>query len=119
MNSAMTQRLAMLCSRDPFYLGWHLSRYAEISGGVARVAAELGCLPEVINEMSLSKSPRPDPPRFRHDVEAIAQRFQVRADALANIVRTANIATASEPPAILAARDRGPDDEYHPEQEPT
>ena len=70
------------------------------------VASELGCLPEVIAEMSLSRSPRLDPPYFQRDVEAIADRFQARADALANMIRTVQVASEYDDNLLLAARDR-------------
>ena len=109
MNIEMTRKLALLCSEDPFYLGWYLARYPEIrSMDTTDVASELGCLPEVLNQMSLSRSPRLDPPHFQRDVETIADRFQARADALANIIRTVQVASVYDDTLLLAARDRQP-----------
>ena len=109
MNIEMTRKLALLCSKDPFYLGWYLARYPEIrSMDATDVAREVGCLPEVIAEMSLSRSPRLEPPYFQRDVEAIADRFQARADALANIIRTVQVASECDDTLLLAARDRQP-----------
>ena len=71
---------------------------------IADVAGELGCLPEVMNAMSLCRAPRREPPYFREDIEAVADRFQVRADRLANLVRQVKV--ASEQGMLLAARDR-------------
>lgn len=107
MNIEMTRKLALLCSKDPFYLGWYLARYPEIrSMDTTDVARELGCLPEVLNQMSLSRSPRLHPPHFQRDIEAIADRFQARADALANIIRTVQVASECDDTLLLAARDR-------------
>ena len=109
MNREMTRKLSSLCSKDPFYLGWYLARYSEIeSTDAPGMAVDLGCLPEVINTMSLSRSPRAESPHFRHDVEAIAERFQVRPDRLANIVRTVRV--HSQDAFLMAARDREPGD---------
>lgn len=109
MNIEMTRKLALLCSKDPFYMGWYLARYPEIrSMDTTDVARELGCLPEVIAEMSLSQSPRLDPPHFQRDVETIADRFQARADALANIIRTVQVASECDDTLLFAARDRQP-----------
>ena len=107
MNSEMTQKMASLCSEDPFYLGWWLARYSELmSVDAPDVASGLGGLPEVIPEMSLCRSPNPESPRFRRDVEAIADRFQVRAETLANIIRTVQVASERDDAFLLAARDR-------------
>lgn len=109
MNIEMTRKLALLSSKDPFYMGWYLARYPEIrSMDSTDVASELGCLPEVLNQMSLSRSPRLDPPHFQRDVEAIADRFQARADALANIIRTVQVASEYDDTLLIAARDRQP-----------
>lgn len=107
MNSEMTRKLASLCAADPFYLGWWLAQYSELmSIDAPGVASGLGGLPEVIPEMSLCRSPNPESSRFRRDVEAIADRFQVRAEALANIIRTVQVASERDDAFLLAARDR-------------
>ena len=107
MNSEMTRKLASLCSEDPFYLGWWLAQYSELmSIDASGVASGLGGLPEVITEMSLCRSPNPESSRFRQDVEAIADRFQVRAEVLANIIRTVQIASERDDAFLIAARDR-------------
>ena len=107
MNSEMTRKLALLCAEDPFYLGWWLAQYSELmSIDAPGVASGLGGLPEVIPEMSLCRSPNPESSRFRQDVEAIADRFQVRADALANIIRTIQVASERDDAFLLAARYR-------------
>ena len=103
MNRETTIKLSELSSRDPFYLGWWLAQYSELMSidapGVANI---LGGLPETMPEISLCRSPNPESPRFRRDVEAIADRFQVRADALANIIRTVQVAPNSGDSFLLA-----------------
>ncbi len=107
MNSEMTRKLALLCVKDPFYLGWWLDQYSELmSTDAPGIASGLGGLPEVVPEMSLCRSPNPESSRFRQDVEAIADRFQVRAEALANIIRTVQVASERDYALLLAARDR-------------
>ena len=117
MTGETTPKLSQLASIDPFYLGWYLASYAEMmSVDIVDVADELGCLPEMINVMSLCRAPRAEPPHFREDIEAVANRFQVRADRLANLVRQVQV--ASDQGILLAARDREPgDDESAPERE--
>ncbi len=109
MNSEMLLKISSLASRDDFYLGWHLARYSEKKGmSMAEVSEELGCLPEVVSLISLCRAPRAEPPHFQMDVEMVAERFQVRADSLMNIVRYAQI--ASDESMLIAARDRDAED---------
>lgn len=107
MNSEISRNLASLCAKDPFYLGWWFAQYSELmSIDAPSVASGLGGLPEVIPEMSLCRSLNPESSRFRRDVEAISDRFQVRPDALANIIRTVQVASERDDAFLLAARDR-------------
>ena len=105
MTGETTRKLSQLASRDPFYMGWYFTMYAEMmSVDIADVAGELGCLPEMMNTMSLCRAPRAEPPHFREDIESVADRFLVRADRLANLVRQVQV--ASDQGMLLAARDR-------------
>ena len=105
MNGNVTRKMASLASRDPFYLGWHLVSYSEMTGmSMAEVGMELGCLPETVDSISLCRAPRAEP-HFREDVETVADRFQVRADKLAHILRYVQV--SSDADVLLAARDRG------------
>lgn len=105
MTGETVRKLSLLASREPFYLGWYFATYAEMmSVEIADVAGELGCLPEVMNAMSLCRAPRSEPPHFREDIEAVAARFQVRAARLANLVR--QVQFVSDEGMLLAARDR-------------
>ena len=108
MNPDMRLKISRLASKDPFYMGWHFARYLELKGvNAVDLGKELGCLPETINSMALCRSPR-QPPHFRDDIERVADRFQVRADKLMNVVRFSQV--ASKEPALLAARDRETDE---------
>ena len=105
MTGDMTRKMVSLASRDSFYLGWHLASYAEITDmSMEEVGMELGCLPETVDSISLCRAPRSEP-QFREDVEAVADRFQVRADKLAHILRYVQV--SSDADVLLAARDRG------------
>ena len=105
MTGDMTRKMVSLASRDSFYLGWHLVRYAEMKGmSMSEVGIELGCLPETVDSISLCRAPRAEP-HFREDIEAVADRFQARADKLARIVRYVRV--SSDMGTLLAARDRG------------
>ncbi len=108
MTGDMTRKMVSLASRDSFYLGWHLASYAEITGmSIEEVGMELGCLPETVDSISLCRAPRVEP-HFREDVEAVADRFQARADKLARIVRYVRV--SSDAGVLLAARDRDIED---------
>lgn len=105
MNSDMLAKISSLASQDEFYLGWHLTRYSNMKGmTMTEVSEELGCLPEVVSSISLCRAPRAEPPHFQMDVERVAERFQIRADRLMNIVRRSQ--TASHESMLMAARDR-------------
>ena len=104
MNGNVTRKMASLASRDPFYLGWHLVSYAEMTDmSMTKVGMELGGLPDTVDSISLCRAPRAEP-HFREDVEAVADRFQVRADKLARILRYVQVSSDSD--VLLAARDR-------------
>ena len=110
MTGDMTRKMVSLASRDPFYLGWHLTSYAEMTGmSMSEVGMELGCLPETVDSISLCRAPRAEPPHFQRDVERVAGRFQIRSDRLMNMVRYARI--ASEESMLMAARDREVDED--------
>lgn len=105
MTNDMLLKISRLASNDPFYLGWYLGRYSEMSGmSMAELGRELGCLPETVNSISLCRAPRSEPPHFRSDIERVADRFQVRADRLMTVVRYVQV--ESDESILLAARDR-------------
>ena len=108
MMGDMTRKMVSLASRDPFYLGWYLASYSETTGmSKAEVGMELGCLPEAVDSISLCRAPRAEP-HFREDVEAVADKFQARADKLACIVRYVRV--SSDTGVLLASRDHGVED---------
>ncbi|MBX6771847.1 MAG: hypothetical protein IRY83_08995 [Chloroflexi bacterium] len=83
-------RLAARVERDPFFLGWALRIYAESEGlDETGLAARLGCPASQLPRVKLCRCPSPSPPAFQADIAAIAGRFGLRADVLAEIVRHA------------------------------
>lgn len=72
------------------------------------IGRDLGCLAETVDSISLCRAPRAEPPHFREDIEAVADRFQARADSLARIVRQVQVSSGAV--TLLAARDRGSED---------
>ena len=116
MTGETMRKFSSMASRDSFYLGWHLARYTEMKDmSMEELGIVLGCPPETVNSIALCRSPRPESPHFRTDIERVAGRFQVKADRLMGIVRYVQV--ASEESTLLAARDhsrkedvnRGPD----------
>ena len=69
---------------------------------MTEVSRELGSLPDTVDSISLCRAPRAEPPHFRGDIEAVAGRFQARADSLARIVRQVQVSSGSG--ILLAAR---------------
>lgn len=115
----MTDRIRALARRvadDPFFLGCALAEYAGSEGLDERALAELlGCSISTLAPLALCRRPRPQPPFFRQDVERIAERFGLKADVLAALVRRADAiaslrqarASGGQPRDVLAAaRDR-------------
>ena len=88
-----------------------------------QLGRELGCDPSDLPRLGLCRRPDRTPPRFRADVERVAQRFGLSATALAKIVRevdaTGAIRAADDLDvgALLAARDREPGPEAGPAPE--
>lgn len=80
----------------------------------AALAARLGCPVETLTHLRLCRMPRKEAPLFWQDVERIATRFSVNAEALAEVVRQGqglmNLRGVGhgrerEPGFLLAARD--------------
>ena len=116
MSAELTRKMASLASGDPFYFGWYLNNYSEMTGmNKDEMSKEIGCLPSVFDSMSLCRAPYEDPPDFRRDVEAIADRYGARPEAIANIVRSVQVTDGSA--SLIAARDRDEDDERAPERD--
>jgi hypothetical protein len=116
MTNDMLLKISLLASEDPFYLGWHLVRYSEMRKmKLTEVGRELGCLPEMLNSISLCRAPRLEPPHFRSDIERVADRFQVRADSLMRIVRYVQVESGES--MLLAARERSTRDDSEAEHD--
>src|SRR5262245_57442928 len=113
------ERLARRVMSDPFFLAAPLACFAQSERLDDRALAErLGCDVSALTALRLCRSPDPRPPGFWTDIEVIAGRFGVNADALAEAVRLGQnllqMQRAAEVPGrLLAARDReagdGPD----------
>ena len=76
---------------------------------VEELGRELGCLPETVDSISLCRAPRAEPPHLREDIEAVADRFQARADSLARIIRQVQVSSGAG--ILLAARERDSEDD--------
>jgi hypothetical protein len=111
----MSDRIDALAARvqsDELFLASALENYRK-SEGLDRdgLAAALGCPPRMLGPVGLCRRPREE--RFFADIEHIADRFALDADALAEMVRRANSLTAlrreehvADNGSLMAARDR-------------
>jgi len=113
------ERLARRVADDPFFLAPALALYAHSAGlNDLALAAHLECPMEVLPLLRLCRMPRAQPPGFAQDVDRIAERFAVRADVLAEVVRRGQgllrlrqaekLAQADSAGFLLAARDQPP-----------
>jgi hypothetical protein len=114
----MNPHLAHLAERvagAPDFLACALAEYARserLADGA--LAARLACSVETLTHLRLCRMPRGQAPLFWQDVERIAERFSVNAEALAEVARRGqsliNLRNAEdegkqEPGFLLAARD--------------
>lgn len=111
--SDRTSELVRRVKQDPFFLGHALDEYVRSEDSDERgLATLLGCPTETLNALALCRRPRSMAPHFWADIERIAARFQVRGEALAEIVRRADALTLlrraaeGERGLLMAARDR-------------
>ena len=111
--NALTRRL----ERESDFLASALTTYAG-AGDLSDddLAARLGCDPSRLAALRLCRMPRPAPAHFRHDIDRIAEAFQIDALVLAEAVRLATSLAAfeqrgSSSGSLLAARDRAEDRE--------
>ncbi len=89
------RRLAGRACGDPWFLGWALAAYQRRRGlDDAALAAELGCVPDVLVLLRLCRRPGTGEPgrTLQGDVEEIARRFAVEPAVLARIVKEAGTA---------------------------
>lgn len=122
----MSERITAFVRRvegDPFFLASAMNEYAHSENlDDSRLAALLGCSVDTLSSVALCRRPRPEPSVFRHDVNRIAERFNVRADALAEIVRRADVLmemqriAPTERGLLMAARDAEQNDEHEDER---
>ena len=110
--SESLENLAKRLEDDPFFLACALRLYA-VSDDISesQLAAALGCSVEGLTYMKLCRMPAGEPKAFQADVERIATKFGVRADALAVIARRGEVllklrSAESTSAAFMAARDR-------------
>lgn len=114
----MAARLDHFAARlggDPFFLAAALATYAaSVHCDDAHLAGRLHCPVETLTPLRMCRMPRSQAPDFWNDIETIAGRFAVDAEALAEVVRhgqTLLRLQAAAPPdptrgTLLAARDR-------------
>jgi hypothetical protein len=109
----MTERLASFARRvadDSFFLASALSEFAESEEmDDAALAAYLGGAIGILPAVRLCRRPRAGE-SFREDVRRIAERFNLREEAVAEAVRRADVIAAlqnaSSESGLAAARDR-------------
>jgi hypothetical protein len=105
------EHLAQRLEDDPFFLACPLKLYAKSEGlSKERLAAGLKCSEESLLSVQLCRAPSGEDESFQDDIERIAAKFSVDADALAEAVRRgqAIFHLAKAPHAtgtLLAARD--------------
>ena len=82
------KRLAKRVTDDPFFLASVLDAYAKSEQmDDSQLASRLGCSVASLTHLRLCRNPKPEPPHFWQDVQAISSRFHANADALAEVVR--------------------------------
>jgi hypothetical protein len=109
----MNNHLEALATRlrdDPFFLACPLALYAESEQiDDTKLAAALGCTPESLVLVRLCRAP--ELARFMEDIDRIATKFNLNADALAQAVRGGQAILhllqigSSNQGTLLAARD--------------
>ena len=107
--------LAERVTEAPDFLACALAEYARSERlDDAALAARLGCSVETLTHLRLCRMPRAQAPLFWQDVEKIAARFSVNAEALAEgvrrgqaliILRNVEVGRTQEAGFLLAARD--------------
>ena len=82
------EHLAHRLEDDPYFLACPLMLYAKSEGlGEEQLAAALGCAKENLVLVQLCRATSGDDARCSDDIEAIATRFSLDADALAEAIR--------------------------------
>lgn len=110
------RHLAERVERDQFFLAWALRLYADSEGvGDPELASFLGVQAGVLPALRLCRRPLSASSVFREEVRAIAERFGLRLEALAEVLRRAealeSLGDAAREGLLMAARDRQDPDE--------
>lgn len=87
-SSDALARAARRAEQQPFFLASVLAAYKDANrlDDVA-MAALLGCQPADLTRLALCRRPDTEQVRFLADIDHLAQRFQLRGDQLAIIIR--------------------------------
>jgi hypothetical protein len=105
------ENMARRLEADPFFLACPLGLYQKSEGlSEEALAARLQCSREALMPVRLCRAPACEEESFHDDIERIAARFSVNADALAEAVRQGqalfHMASGGKRSAtLLAARD--------------
>jgi hypothetical protein len=105
--------------RDPFFLAWAFRVYTESEAmGDPELASFLGCETDGLPALRLCRRPSSASPTFREEIRAIAGRFGLKSEALAEVLRRAealeSLRGAEGKGLLMAARDRPEPDEGEP-----
>jgi hypothetical protein len=111
------ENMARRLEGDPFFLACPLMLYQKSEGhSEEALAARFQCSREALTSLRLCRAPAGEGESFHDDIERIAARFSVNADALAEAVRRGQslfhmTSEKTESVTLLAARDgdRKPD----------
>ncbi|MBY0528470.1 MAG: hypothetical protein K2R98_34080 [Gemmataceae bacterium] len=121
--SARLDDFARRLGADRFFLAAALECFAASENcDDGAVAARLGCPVETLTHLRLCRMPRPKQPFFWQDVQTIASRFSLDAEALAEVVRHGqsilqlrSVDAESPRGKFMAARDRSKEESDDPE----
>jgi len=109
------ENMARRLESDPFFLACPLKLY-QMSEGLSEdaLASRLKCSKDALLSVRLCRAPAGEEESFIDDVERIAARFSVDADALADAVRQGQAlfhmtSAQNSSGTLLAARDRDND----------
>lgn len=109
MNEEQLERMARRASAYPEFFGWQLQLFAQVRNFDDQTLAQyLGCSLATLNHLRICGAIRPD--HFREDVLALAARFGVNTQHLAEAAKPLSVPPRSlvqsaDQGAFLAARD--------------
>jgi hypothetical protein len=106
------EHLARRLEGDPFFLACPLRVFAEsMKLDDARLAEKLGCPLETLTVVCLCRAPTGDAAEFQRGISRIADKFNIDATRLTEVVRLGQavfrMRQGSSRKALLAARDAG------------